>query len=332
MSDIHTETRTHDLSSFTMLGGHRKPYAHCERAFASVPELVDYIVNDTGWRLNTDKLHFEIVDSKSYIKMVIDDFRIRQNTTTPERTLSHGATSKPFEVWNTVSKQVQQNIFSKLAPGVFLPSINSVIINADNLNQCNEDFLRKLIFHELVHAAQYQEHPAIFTSIANLNTQLQAIVSPINGHHNLTALKDLTDTITARMSWIEGQPTFLQQVDQYERFPEPVYKYDLETAIASVCALASATFRKKLKQYKRGGRIFEPLYAKDDGIQLIDECFQTPQLVDVLLKTQGTVHFTIPSGADQTYIARLEHSIALCKSLNPRGSKRLAIFMNDTQI
>jgi hypothetical protein len=332
MSDMYTETRTQDLSSCAMLGGFRKPYAHCERAIAAVPEFIDYIANDTGWRLNSDKLNFEIVDSKSFIKMVIDDFRIRQNATTLHTTLPQGTTSKPLELWNTISNQVQKNMLTKLVPGVFLPSINSVVMNADTLNQCNEDFLRKLIFHELVHAAQYQEHPSFFTSIANLNTELRSLTTPTNGHHNLSALKDLSDTITARMSWIEGQPTLLQRLDQYERFPEPEYRYDLETVFASVSALASPTFSKKLKQYKRGGRVFESLYTKDDGSQLIDECFQNPQLVDVLLKTQGTVHFTLPTGADQTSIAHLKHSIATCKSLNPKGSRRLSIFINDTQI
>lgn len=258
-------------------------------ALKTLPEIVGYIEADTGWSLDVSKLTFEIADRSEVVKIATQDAASRLGYTVEELAAKG---ESPNGLWNRFQSWVQRQALEKGIGALYLPSEDKVVFVRENLQGANEQGLRKVVFHELIHAAQEQRHEGMFRSIGALTRQ-SIEIAETRGKDSPEYL-DVIDTVNARMALIEGQPTYLQEAKTKERFPGATVGTGLSSFAVGMLAMLNRESWAKIAQYIKGKQAFEQIYKHEP--ELVDLLFEKPLLADVVLKSRGEI--TIPLKAD----------------------------------
>jgi hypothetical protein len=208
--------------------------------------------------------------------------------------------------------------------GLFLPSTGGVVFVEDNLAWFNEQGLRKILYHELVHAGQMQRYPEFFGGVSSsMRRGLELkLLGGAKGDDYLNAI----DTVNARMAWIEGQPTYLQELRAAERYPGAKITASLGTRALGILSLAMGGATQKIGQYIRGRKVFAQLYESEIERGFIDTVFKKPELADLMLKTRGEITFKFKGdGTKEEKLKDLMTLISHFSAKNTQGGVNLHV-------
>lgn len=240
---------------------------------AIVDDMAGLVRETTGLSLDTSNLEVKLLDSRALMRRAEADALQSMGPGFPE----------PKGVWAKFGERYSALVERLGVSGMYLPTENAVLLNRDQFERKGLDALRKTIFHELLHAAQFQSYPILK---ASMRQAFQAAITMwrVHGKHS-QEFKDAKDTFSARLSFLEGHAAYMEKKVQ-AHFP---HSDDITTREigAALLYLLSFGVGMPLGQYERGARTFEKLMKAPDGPELIDRAYQNPSLVDLLLKERG---------------------------------------------
>lgn len=269
--------------------------ARMTRELAKIlPEIERRVARDTGWPVDFTRLTFKALDEREFTRVTFaDGMRISG--------YSEEKIQQQLDPQNPVARfmlNIIMNVAGKLACAAYSPLSDPpvVYINTGLIDNVNLPHLGKSLYHELVHHAQREMHPDFVEALKK--TARQAVIEAATKGTKSPEYRDASATMTARMTWIEGQASFLADERAKEYFPGAKMHVGTFEIVALVVALASGVGRAKIMQYAKGVSAYKKVArCLPDAI---DDMFENPELVDVYLKqTDGKPISVHPEGSPE---------------------------------
>jgi hypothetical protein len=158
------------------------------------------------------------------------------------------------------------------------------------------------LFHELIHAAQFQQ-PGVLEEYAARLTALEAATTPAEQ-------EEAHERVNAFMTILEGHAKHHDQVLERELGGRAPERLNAVTAAVGVAMLVMPTARKKMAQYPRGERVFERLETPSNH-DVLARVFQEPVLCDLLARESGAVLVPATDDDDDERRAFLERLLTM---------------------
>ncbi len=264
------------------------PVRDVARVQQLMDELMPIVSAASGLPVDPLKVTLNVVPREAFFELCLDDLAVRNHTARIDV-----STQTPDDKAALLSLKAQLG-------GVYLPSSRTLGIPEDFALTCTDDDLKELIFHELVHVGQHQNHPRLFDDIAAASAESTTALALFGADSEQARVA--TDRLNARMAFLEGHPTYLQ-VREAARWPSAAgYLPQLSTLLKLMMNPSTAD---KMMQYALGNRLFKTLDASPETRTLIHRAYENTAFIDVLLRTQGTIEVPAPTDPDKRLEARL---------------------------
>ncbi len=257
---------------------------------ARLPELAEMVRVKTGWPLDISGVKVEVVDSATFAKRVGAEVMRRAGVEAED-----AANTKKRSLLQRLQRVLEDRYGAAAALGAYLPSDGTLLFNADAFKHANMDAVCEIGFHELVHCAQDQAFPDFNRGLDELVRA--GVTAEARYGSDSAEVLDIADTLCARMAFLEGQATMLQYEAQQEHFKESQLQAPLMVRLLGQLSQRTASGRAKLQQYVAGCTAFQRIRGEPE---LIDLAFESPVLLDLMLKTRGSIVVHLPAVGEAT--------------------------------
>lgn len=284
-------------------------YPTLREVLERIGELTEHIRKDTGLSLDLSKVSFDVCPAHEFAIRALKDGAARCGLA-PEGI--DEALNKTHPEHRAVMKQL--NLSKALALGVFLPTEESVVLNGDLLSRGNANNLAKVLYHELIHVAQYQNFPGFFEEIGLYAKRLVELSN--KGLKTSPEYLDIKDSVGAFMQLLEGMPTLLQTKQGKEYFPGAS---DGLGFFYKAWALSQTLFTregwKTAIKYIGGALKYGALQKVSPHIDHV--AYQVPELALLAGKARGEVVINLPHGITAEKIQQVAAVAGIFTSVNP---------------
>ena len=278
-------------------------------ALITLPQIAAHIENDLGWELDLGRLRVDVVDRDQFFNMAMEDVRVRAGMTKAQWDQANQVEGYAARARAKVSEFAQK----RAVLAVYLPSQSRILVVGPNTEDANTNGLREILYHELIHAAQHQNHPAYINEV---NALVGRVMRAGEEHGtDSDAYLDLSDSLNARMALLEGHPTYMQTLNRERHFPGADLGTSWSAMLGSALSMLSRDGRNKVAQYMKGQEALQRLYADDPAF--IDVLYHKPELVEVLLKTRGTVRVEVSPETTDAELAAIRLDVDRLAAMNP---------------
>lgn len=282
---------------------------------ARIEDIQRLVANDTGWDIDFSQVTYKVVDRDTFSRRAIEDGLKTMGYTEQQIHTELNPSNKVGCVKLTMALNRLERMCSAVC--LLASDPREILINQHHLNTLNEDSLAKVLYHELIHHGQMQRYHEFFKSI---KVECLAAIDAKNvGGKASPEYKSHMDTVAARMSWIEGQPTYLESTKGKEHFPNAKQRLSAVDFVLILGGLFNRASRDKAMQLISGMSAFKAVIQ--DSPALIDTLFENPKLVDILLKSSGRVDIQVKEGSSELEITDALKLVQTLSKYNPRSGR-----------
>lgn len=231
------------------------------QALDDLPRLAQLASNDTGWQI-AGTIPVRVVSPDQVSSLIRDEVK---------NLVSPGFSSADWQKVEPIleSKLGDSKALVKDVLGIHLRSTNELIVVDDPANRrLTSDSYKSTIYHELVHVAQFQNHPEYFSSVQQLSQD--SYKAALTYGKDSKETQSVVDKVNSLMALVEGQPTHLQRINDSKYFPDKKVIGGARKLIGSLGVLCSSAGRKKTMQYVKGALFFDTHEVK---APLVDRYF-----------------------------------------------------------
>jgi hypothetical protein len=286
-------------------------------AMALVGDLAEAIHRATGRPLNLDALRLKVTTRAA---------QLRTPRSFPGRSGAKGraenrprAPRRPPTVGLARLHEALLSVADRVCSRAFYdPTDRSITLVLENMRASNEDQLRAVLLHELVHAWQYQHYPQLQTYEEHCREALRLHGARCSASQWERA--DLEDRLNSLHRLVEGHATLIEGTFVASRYPHAEHR---TTALEKLVLWLDDLLRTDARDadwYVLGAC---RLSAVSERPQLLAHMFENPSLAEVLLRTRGRV---VVQPTASVKDATLRAAVQTLFALNPdRGSLRVTV-------
>ena len=287
-------------------------YPRLREVLERVGEIAAHIRKDTGLTLDLSKITFDVCPA--------DDFVIRMYKEAISRCgMGPQALDEALRETHPENRQLskQLKLAKFMASGVFMPTEETILLNGDILQRGNANNLAVVLYHELIHAAQFQNFPGFFETISaygKIGVELSN-----QGLKDSPEYRGNRDSLDACMQVLEGMPTSLQTKNSKEYFPGASDGLGFfHKAWAAGQQLFTREGWNTLMKYIGGSVKYSALQKVSPHIDHL--AYQVPEFALLLGKKEGEVVINLPHGATAEQLSQVGKVAEVFVGLN-RGSR-----------
>ncbi|HBF10140.1 MAG TPA: hypothetical protein DHW71_03535 [Gammaproteobacteria bacterium] len=251
--------------------------APLKEALTDLPRIASLVEKDTGWSLS-GTLPVRVTDRNSIAQSMREDLQKRvmpvlRYSDSKEVTQSKIADIKTLNKF--MPKTWVLKLGASLVMGAYLCGKKEVVIpNSSRHHRLTADYYRSVLYHELIHVAQDQRHPALFDHVNGMSREIMK--EPEARLLNRSKWKDMTSKLNSCMTIVEGQPFYLQKIHDKQYFPNKNKFIGFRNMLIKAIFTLIPDTKKKLDQYGSGADFFK-LHSAQSPV--VDEFFQ-PQIAE----------------------------------------------------
>lgn len=291
---IEPESAAHvDLSTTSNAFGLKKIDRADLRTYPSLLEVLEklgdiagFIQKDTGLPLDLSRVSLDVCPG--------DEFAIRGQK---EAVLRCGGAPNAIEEALDKKHPEHRKIVKTLERvksqglGLFLPTEEGILLNGDLLNKGNANHLAEVLYHELIHAAQYQSFPGFYATISKYASV--AFELSEKGLKDSPEYREAMDNASACMQFLEGMPTSLQTKNSKVYFPGASdglgFLYKAWVIAQSVLTREG---RSSMIKYVMGTIKYDELQKVSPHLDHV--AYRVPELALLAGKSEGEVVINVP--------------------------------------
>lgn len=307
---VHAEPNTYGLKQIDHAD--LSTYPNVREVLERLGEISAHIRRDTGLKFDLSRVSMDLCSGDEFAIRAYKEGSIRIGIS-PEAI--DEALTKTHPEHRELVKQLE--LSKSLALGVFMPTEEKVLLNGDLLKKGNANNLATVMYHELIHAAQYQNFPKFFEAISSYGKVLHDLSQ--KGLSHSPEYLDAKDSLGACMQLLEGMPTSLQFVKGKEYFPGAS---DGLGFFHKAWALARTLFTREgwntAVKYLGGAlnyKLFQRFSPHIDHV-----AYEVPELALLAGKRNGKVEINLPHGVTREEAEKVAKVTRMFSSVN-RGSK-----------
>lgn len=210
----------------------------------------------------------------------------------------------------SLEREVKKNC--EFFAGVFLPYNDALAISPNLINRSQGE-IKDVLFHELVHAVQFQTFPEYWAEMNVLEASAKADAKKAKAYDR---------RIQARMTWVEGHAEFVtrrckaweaHRVRNTDPSPRIPWTARVRRAYGSVSCLTrlctDKSFREKAFQYVHGVNLADTVMSMEEKLDrpgdIARELFETPSRVDWVMDTMAMTSYShVRRDPDGTFPAK----------------------------
>jgi hypothetical protein len=293
---------TADLSSYPTL----------RQVLERLSEIAAHIQKDTGLHLDLSRVSFDVCSGHDFARRAYKESSVRCGMA-PEAIDEALKGGHPEH--RKLSKQLGRMESQML--GVFMPTEEAILLNGDLLARGNANHVANVLYHELIHAAQFQNFPGFFSTLdayGKLSVELSK-----KGLSDSREYRDTKDSLDACMQLLEGMPTSLQMENSKKYFPgasDGIGFFQKAWAVAQT--LLTHEGRSTLVKYLGGALKYGAMQKASPHIDHL--AYEFPELALIAGKKQGEVVLNLPDEIPGERLIQILAAAELLQRLN-RGSQ-----------
>ncbi len=274
--------------------------------------IAQFIQKDTGLTFDLSRVSLDVCRG--------DEFAIRAWKEALLRCGSaHEAIDEALDKKHPEHRKVVKTLerFRSQLLGVFLPTEEGMLLNGDLLKRGNANHLAEVLYHELIHAAQYQNFPGFYATLSKYGSVAFGLSE--KGQKNSPEYREAEDNSIACLQFLEGMPTSLQTKNGKVYFPGAsdglgfLYK-----AWAFARLIMTREGRSSLTKYVMGTIKYDALQKMSPHLDHV--AYRVPELALLAGKSEGEVVIHVPGSLAREQVQQIAAVAEIFSTLN-RSSK-----------
>jgi hypothetical protein len=254
---------------------------------ALIAEVADVVTARTGLPLDLGKVQFATVDRSTAAEKVERDTITRFGART-----SHG-------LGDRITAEARRIGLKGSLTASFLPSEGTIAIVPENAKNASVDGLRVALFGALFDAARHQRYPEHDASIQKAAKDMHAAAKE-HGEGSAAHL-DARDTFNARAGWYDAHGLH-EQRRFLKSLPDAQLGVGLGAKLSGLVSLLGRDGRERVKQMIFANAALEGFTNR---AELADSLYKKPELIDVMLKSRGTLDLVVPEDMTEAAMIKL---------------------------
>ncbi len=198
-----------------------------------------------------------------------------------------------------------------------MPTEEGILLNGDLLKKGNANHLAEILYHELIHAAQYQNFPGFYATLSKYG--MVAFKLSEKGLKDSPEYREAKDNAQACLQFLEGMPTSLQTKNSKVYFPGASdglgFLYKAWSIAQSVLTREG---RSTLIKYVMGSFKYDALQKMSSHFDHV--AYRVPELALLAGKSEGEVVINVPGSLTEEEVQQIATVVEMYSTLN-RSSK-----------